>query len=602
MQIELITSNQPKFFLPIMFNAGEKSDVLNVIFGDVKRPKDKNRDSHNLGKTRLIEVIDFLFLASVGKGHLFSRHVDRFEGLVFFMQLRLAPNDFVGIRRSVDEPTRIDLVRAQEPLGDRVNDSSLSWSHIDVAFERAREILDGWFSFNILHGYSYRKAISYFLRSQQDWSDELQLQKFSGGKDRDWKPFVGQLFGYDHDALIQKYTLDGEVDELSAERTRLADRIDDKETDLPKLRAELAALQGSLNTFEEQLDAFQFEEAEHRLIRELVDDIETRIATLNQTAYNSRYDAEQIREALTQRDKLDLERIDDVFREAELTFPDQLKRDYEALLDFRKKVTTERRAALKKQLLEVEAVMEAVKAERTELDVERRKRLRVVDSEDTIEKFKSLQREQAQLRRRYERRKEDADRLEQLSQASRSLRDKKRERDALVDKINEMVNASTDLLTQFQKSFDTYCRAILGLEGIFSFRVNDHGNLEYRIGLGLDGRRGETSAQGDGTSYRKLLCALFDLALLRTYRNERFFQFTYHDGVLEGLDDRKKQAFLELIRSEIGTGGLQYILTAISSDLPSDANGKIVLFDDDEVILRLDDTGDDGRLFRGPAF
>lgn len=602
MQIELITSNRPEMFLPIEFNAGDRSEVLNVIFGDVKRPKDKNRDSHNLGKTRLIEVIDFMFLASVGKGHLFSRHLERFEGLVFFMELRLAPGEFVGIRRSVDEPTRIDLVRDVEPLGDRVDDSSLTWSHLDVAIERAREILDGWFSFNILHGYSYRKAISYFLRSQQDWSDELQLQKFSVGKDRDWKPFVGQLFGYDHDAFISKYALDAKVEELSAERTRLADRIDDKETDLPKLRAELAALKGSLDTFEGQLDAFQFEEAEHRLIRELVDDIEVRIATLNQTAYNSRYDAEQIREALTQRDKLNLERVDDVFREAELTFPEQLKRDYEALLTFRKKVTTERRAALKKRLLEVEAVMEAAKAERAELDVERRRRLKVVDSEDTIEKFKSLQREQAQLRRRYEQRKEDADRLEQLSQASRSLRDKKRERDALVDKINEMVNSSTDILTQFQKLFDTYCRAILGLEGIFSFKVNDHGNLEYRIGLGLDGKRGETSAQGDGTSYKKLLCALFDLALLRTHRNERFFQFTYHDGVLEGLDDRKKQAFLKLIRSEIGTGGLQYILTAISSDLPSDASGKIVSFDGDEVILRLDDTGDDGRLFRGPAF
>lgn len=602
MQIERITSNRSEFFLPIVFNVGECSDVLNVVFGDVKLPKDRHRDSHNLGKTRLIEVIDFLFLATVGRGHLFSRYLERFEGLIFFMELRLAPDDFVGIRRSVDEPTRIDLMRGEEPLGDRVEDSSLPWSHTDLAFERAREILDGWFSLSVLGSYSYRKAITYFLRSQKDWSDELQLQKFSLGKDRDWKPFVGQLFGYDHETLLRKYALDTQVEGLSAERARLADRTDDSETDLPKLRAELAAFQGSINALEGQLDAFQFEEAEHRLIRELVDDIEARIAELNQTAYNARYDAEQIREALGQGDKFDLGQVDEVFREAELAFPDQLKRDYEALLAFRKKVTTERKAALKKRLGEIEALMKTVRAERAELDVERRRRLVVIDSDDTVEKFKSLQRDLAQLRRRYDRRKDDADRLEELGRASRTLRDKMRERDALVDEINAMVVASTDRLARFQKFFDTYCREILDLEGIFSFKVNAHGNLEYRIGLGLDGQRGETSAQGDGTSYKKLLCALFDLALLKTYRDERFFQFTYHDGVLEGLDNRKKQSFLDLVRSEIGQGGLQYILTAISSDLPSDADGQIIPFDDDEIILRLDDTGDDGRLFRGPAF
>lgn len=151
-------------------------------------------------------------------------------------------------------------------------------------------------------------------------------------------------------------------------------------------------------------------------------------------------------------------------------------------------------------------------------------------------------------------------------------------------------------------SFHGFCRAVLRLEGIFSFKINDHGNLEYRIGLGLDGKRGETSAQGDGTSYRKLLCALFNLALLRMYREERFFQFTYHDGVLEGLDNRKKRAFLDLVRKEIGAGGLQYIFSAISSDLPVNSSGRTEPFDDAEIVLQLDDTGDDGRLFRGPAF
>ena len=211
MQIERITSNQPDVFVPIAFNAGDEARTLNVVFGDVRRPKDGRTDSHNLGKTLLIDVIDFLFLSSVDKNHLFVRHRERFEGMVLFMELRLSPSEFVGIRRSIDEPSRIDLVRAETSLGDRVHEPDLSWTHTGVTFDRARELLDGWFAFSTLGGYGYRKAITYFLRSQRDWSDELQLQKFLAGADRDWKPFVGQLFGYDHDKLRRKYDLDAEM-------------------------------------------------------------------------------------------------------------------------------------------------------------------------------------------------------------------------------------------------------------------------------------------------------------------------------------------------------------------------------------------------------
>ncbi|TNB46833.1 DUF2326 domain-containing protein [Martelella lutilitoris] len=602
MQIERITSNQPDVFRPIDFNAGEQSDILNVIFGDVRRPKDNSRDSHNLGKTKLIEVIDFLFLSNPGKGSLFTKHVDRFQELVFLMELRLASNDFVGIRRSVAEPTIIDLIRSEERLGHDVDDPQRSWSHVGVTLERARQILDGWFAMTILGEYSYRKAITYFLRSQNDWQDELQLQKFSVGKDRDWKPFVGQLFGYDHGLLVSKYNLDTEVQELEKEHSRLEVRVDLRDADLPKVRAELAALEGSITETEDQLDRFQFDETEQRLIKELVEGIEARISELNQIAYNARYDAEQISRALEHSDRLDLDRIDDVFGEAELVFPGQLRQSYEALLSFRARITRERKAALKKRLEEINTQLEEIRAERSKLDEERRNRLVIIDSDDTIEKFKALQNSLAKLRRRRDRHQSDVDMLEELGRAARKLREKKRERDAMVDKINDMVSASSSRLMRFQALFDKYCRAVLSLEGIFSFRVNTSGNLEYEIGLGLDGRRGETSAQGDGTSYRKLLCALFDLALLRTNRGERFFQFTYHDGVLEGLDTRKKRAFLDLVRREISEGGLQYILTAISSDLPTDELGRPIPFDDAEIVLRLDDTGNDGRLFRGPAF
>jgi uncharacterized protein YydD (DUF2326 family) len=127
-------------------------------------------------------------------------------------------------------------------------------------------------------------------------------------------------------------------------------------------------------------------------------------------------------------------------------------------------------------------------------------------------------------------------------------------------------------------------------------------NFDYQIGLQIVGQAAATSSLSEGTSYKKLLCALFDLALLRVYEDTAFFHFVYHDGIFEALDDRKKIALLDIIKEQISNTKTQYILTLIDSDVPRDAEGKKISFAEDEVVLRLHDDGNDGRLFRMAEF
>ena len=81
-----------------------------------------------------------------------------------------------------------------------------------------------------------------------------------------------------------------------------------------------------------------------------------------------------------------------------------------------------------------------------------------------------------------------------------------------------------------------------------------------------------------------------------------FYHFVYHDGILEGLDDRVKINLMELIRESIADGKIQYMLSAIDSDLPLGDNERKIFFSDEEIILSLHDAGDDGRLFKMPPF
>ena len=67
-------------------------------------------------------------------------------------------------------------------------------------------------------------------------------------------------------------------------------------------------------------------------------------------------------------------------------------------------------------------------------------------------------------------------------------------------------------------------------------------------------------------------------------------------GRIESLDDRKKTNLLDVLR-EYGSLGLQPIITAIDSDLP-----RKDFFQDFEVMLRLHDQGESGRLFKMPPW
>ena len=137
---------------------------------------------------------------------------------------------------------------------------------------------------------------------------------------------------------------------------------------------------------------------------------------------------------------------------------------------------------------------------------------------------------------------------------------------------------------------------------LLSTRLNNEGNIEFEAHIVTDEKNGLITSQGKGTSYKKFLCAAFDLAVLKIYHNKSFYRFVYHDGMLEGLDDRKKNKFLALVKQFCTDYGLQYILTVIQSDLPRDTDDKSIPFKTEEVIRELNDEGDSGRLFNMPPF
>jgi uncharacterized protein YydD (DUF2326 family) len=602
MQISRLYSNQDSAFAPIDFNCADHSDRLNVIYGEVHKPKDQKKDSHNLGKTTLIHLIDFLMLKGTSPDQFLVKHQERFKDFVFFIEILLPSAGYATIRRSAAEPNKIAMTRHAEPSQNFASASDDSWNHSDMSREDAVTLLDGWLDLKLLRPYDYRQAITYFLRTQADYRDELQLQKFAAGKDRHWKPFVAHLFGFNETPVERKYELDEEVDRLKQKQAEQQTMVQYSEDQLPELTAKISVLHQQVNEIEASLDAFRFDDEERRILRDLVNEIETEIAETNDRLYNIRYDMRQIDDALEHKDRFNLSEVEEVFTDAGITFPGALKKSYEELVTFNKKVTQERNVALRARRKELATEETGLLDRKIQLDQKREAELRIIRSTDTFEKFKELQNGLSRQRAQLVYLEEQRNKLELVAETAKQVRECERDRGRVVDEIKTMVARPTTIFERFTSIFNSYCQRVLSHDGIFYFFVNSSNNFDYRIGLSLPGQAGKTSSLSDGTSYRKLICALFDLALLKVYQDTSFFHFVYHDGIFEALDDRKKLALLSVIREQIESKKLQYILTLIDSDTPRDSEQKRIQFGDDEIVLHLHDEGIDGRLFKMAEF
>lgn len=590
MRLSKLYSNQPAVFSPIAFN-----DRLSVVVAEIRVAANQDLDTHNLGKTIVGELLDFCLLKGKSSEFFLFREPALFDSFIFYLELRLPSDRFLTIRRAVDSGTRIDFVETAQSI-DALEMPDDRWDHLDVPFERARLILDSYLGIEALSPWPFRKLVGYLLRSQADYSDVFQLGKFSG-KHQDWKPFVAHLLGLNSGSVKDLYD---KREELSVAETHLSSLIQEWGTDASDpstIDGLISVKRREIDELEAVLDSFDFAAEDSRLSSLTIEDVETRIASLNEERYRLGQLIQRLRDSLAQSQILfkpaDADRL---FREAGVLLGDQLKHDFDQLISFNRAIGRERRAALRLQLTQSEAAFERLEAELLELSRTQANALSFLRESDALTKYKEMSGALTRLRAQLESlesRRVAASRLSELRIEQRLLAEQYGHLETKVEQ--ELQQASGDDESHFGRLrhyFDEIVHEVVGTHALIAITMNSRGGLEFAAEF--IGESGSATSEGQGTSYKKLLCIAFDLAMLRTFLDVPFPRFVFHDGALEQLDRRKQAKLLGVLRtySELG---IQPVVTALDSDLPSDEVGGL---QEEEIILRLHDEGESGRLFR----
>jgi uncharacterized protein YydD (DUF2326 family) len=595
MKLSRLYSNRPNLFDAIDFVPG-----LNVVLAQIRLPENMKKDTHNLGKTTIGRLIDFCFLSKRDDEFFLFKHPSLFGSFVFFLEVELLDGGYLTIGRSIREHSKINLKRHAARAQDLSDLPEEDWDHAAVPFERARTILDGLLNLNALKPWAYRKGLGYLVRTQEDYLDVFQLGKFQAAH-IDWKPYVAHVLGFRGEVVQELYECENEIEELMGAADTIRKELGGSVEDLSKVEGILQIKQAEADKKAELLEAFDFRSQDKQETKQVVDKIDARIAYLNQERYTLNQTKKRIQSALEEDQILfNPQSAERLFAEAGVLFPEQLTKDYNQLISFNKAITDERRGYLAEELLEVNKEITQVGTELNELGKKRSQTLSYLSEQDVFVKYRTVSDELVVLKADIldlERQRVFLTRLQDLRSEIRTAQERKVGIQEQIEEDVERQNTTkTSFFNRVRQFFNEIVVAVLDRRALLSVSPNAIGHLQFSAEI-LDETGRATSADA-GHTYKKLLCIAFDMAVLRAHAGEAYPRFVFHDGVFESLDNRKKLNLLAVIR-EYSAFGLQQIITAIDSDLPSLGEE---LFQDEEIILRLNDEGDAGRLFKMSAW
>lgn len=595
MKLSKIYSNKPDLFGPIDLRAG-----LNVVLAQIRLPKNRNEDTHNLGKTTLARMIDFCFLASRDKDFFLFKHEQIFKDFVFFFEIGLANGTYVTVRRGVAQQTKISFKKHEAAHQCFTELSDSDWDHVNLPLERAREMLDGLLDWRAVSPWDFRKGLGYQLRTQDDYLDVFQLRRFASGKHKDWKPYVAHILGFNHTLIEQHYAKLEQLEEKKAVVETVRAELGGSVGDLSKIEGILFLKQKDAEKMQHLLDAFDFRQQDKDRTEQLVNEITARVAELNTRRYSLNQARRKIDTSLEEDQILfKPDQAESLFKEAGILFSGQIKKDFGQLIAFNRAITEERRGYLQEERAEIDAELKSVAEELEDLGERRSAILGFLSTTDVFAKYKQVTDDLVALRSEIatlERQRGFLGRLQGLRTQIRSLTEECVHLQSAIEVDAETQNTDkSSLFSSIRFYFSEIVEQVIAHKALLSVFPNSNGHLEFKAEI-LDDKGRATSANL-GHTYRKLLCVAYDLAVLRAHINDKFPRFVYHDGVFESLDPRKKANLLAVIRKYAELGA-QPVITLIDSDMPPPEDENNPVFSSDEIVLTLHDEGNEGRLFR----
>ncbi|MFH1047377.1 MAG: DUF2326 domain-containing protein [Patescibacteria group bacterium] len=565
MLISKIYSNK-KEMKPILFRTG-----FNIILGDAEI-SDETEHEHNVGKTSLAHLINFLLLKRTTNADPLLSHADDFgEGWFFFLELKLNDGNFLTIKRGFDEPSKVSMKRHTEGNQDFSELSIWDVQNVGLYVKKEADALtqfENLIGFDVLQAYSVRNFLTYTLRTQEDYGDVFQPPAFAKSKDVDWKPQLFHLFGFDETDVANSYVLQSEIELQKKAKDLLVRKNKSINNDAYALAAAIAEKEREMGRLAEYVEKFDFYVKEKGLNRELVEEVESQISRLNSERYRVDFEIARLKDALKDEVYIDLEDVEKLFAEAQVYFPESLAHSYNELQKFNEGILKERSKFLKKDLEDYFEYGDGLTEQLKNLNAKKEEMLKFLRSTDTFAKYKKYQSDLTTLDLQIKDFKFRLEALDTVEKHEAKIAELQEDVKKLAKNIKKTIDAGSPTFDYIKALFADIFKNTLEKTALLIVQPNKRGNPMFRITTLEDVASGKISGEAEGYTAKKVQCAALTLSILSAYRDKSFYRFAFFDGLFESWGDNPKINFIESARVICERNGLQLIVTMIKSDAP----------------------------------
>lgn len=533
MKILKISSVIPSF-RSVKFNTN-----FSIILG-IAKSKGEGK-SHNLGKTTLIELIDHILFGSRDSDRI-KAIKENFEKPVFSIELT---------KNGVLDRITVDYSKKKKPIFPK-----------DI-----------------------KQSYEYFIRFQDDYKDEFRKISIRG-KDLTWKPLLLKLMGFDERPLIEKYEIEATIsdydkfiDIASDSSMRREGRENDIEN-LTKRRDEIVRA----------IDSLDLSKIESETSIELASKIDVSIRDLKKGIFINRKELSAISDALAHNTFADFssEKIEEMYSDLKVYFGEQLRRDFSDVKVFFDQISKNRTTALNAMKKKIINRIDSLEMELSILAKKRTDYMKLIVSSGSIELYKNLSSQMARVETELSLLKQDVYK-ESIQTATAERNILKTKQLSLAAAVAAEIDENDSKFSMIKNEYSMLMSEVMDIDAELSIEKNSTGNVEFKT---MSWRDGAPSQELKGEMAKKMSCAAFDVAL-RIVNNEDL-GFIIHDGVIDNADKNIKERFINAMRSRAIKHNFQYILTAISDDLPNSVPTS-------DIVITLTDRSE-GELLMGKSF
>lgn len=567
MRLIELRANQDTFHT-ITFNPNGVS-----IIRAIKKNEDKKSTYNSTGKSLLIFLIHFCLGAS--ENNELKEKLPEWE---FYLDIKIEGTDYTITRNTWNQK----IIRLNET---------------EYNITEFTKFLQSKVFFNIPEKFKYlsfRSLITRFIRPQKSSYDSYNcFQK----DEKEYQEILNNSFllGLDIEKIDRKRELKEDIENIRTNRSNIEkDPIMKEfftaESDSKRIDIDILQLERQTKSLAINISSFKVAE-DYDSIKKEADEISTQLAHLKNKRTLITSSISNIKRSLEIKSDLKANDIKKLFDEANVLLSDSIKKRFEDVETFNRKLLSNRKARLYDERVKFEKQLSETESKIKMLGQLEDEKLYLLKATGSLGEYAKLNEQLSQLTVKLDKLKSYRELMEQY----KSKIDEIKEDFARENKeTNEYLRNNVELKNRNIQVFRSFAEQFYANKPAGILIENNEGENQnrFKIEATID------SDSGDGVNNVKIFC--FDWTLLKNQNNHNV-KFIFHDSrLISEIDPRQIAIMFQIASFNSNEYGFQYIISANQKEL--DAIKKE--FDDQEyqdyieknVIEELTDESDFGKL------